>query len=140
MHQRHSGFTLIELMIVLLVVAILTAVAVPSYRAYVVRSQRVDAKEALLALATAQEKFYLQCNRYAGELGAANSCADPGTIAFSNTSEKGWYDLSIEAASVTDFRIRARPSAGSPQATDAACTFFEVTGTGVRTASDAKCW
>lgn len=140
MRIKQTGLTLIELMIVLLIAAILTSIAVPSYRAYVVRSQRVDAKQALLALSTAQEKFFLQCNRYAGQLGAANSCADPGTIAFSSTSEKGWYDLSVEAAGVTDFRIRAEPSAGSPQASDSTCTFFEVTGAGIRTASDAKCW
>jgi len=140
MRIGQAGFTLIELMIVLLVAAILTAIAVPSYRAYVVRSQRVDAKEALLALGTAQEKFFLQCNRYAGALGAVNSCADPGTVAFPETSKKGWYQLTVEEASVTDFRIRAEPVAGGAQASDSTCTFFEVTGAGVKSASDTKCW
>lgn len=137
--EMQSGVTLIELIIVVVIVGILAAVAVPSYRQYVVRSQRADATAALLALATAQEKFYLQCNTYAADLGAANDCV-AGEVAFSDTSEKGWYDLSITAASDTDFTVRAEPAAGEAQANDAACTFFQVNGRGVRTASGADCW
>lgn len=133
------GVTLIELIIVVVIVGILAAVAVPSYRQYVIRSQRSDGTQALLALATAQEKFYLQCNTYAADIAAANDCAG-GELGFSDTSEKGWYDLSIEAASATDFRVRAEPVDGGPQAQDTACTWFEVNGRGVRTASGTECW
>jgi type IV pilus assembly protein PilE len=139
MRSEQAGFTLIELLIVIIVIGILAAVAVPSYRQYVVRSQRADATSALLALATAQEKFYLQCNTYASDIAAATSCAD-GELAFSDTSEKGWYDLSITASSATDFTLRATPASGGPQASDSDCSFFQVTGTGVRTASGTKCW
>lgn len=139
MRSEQPGFTLVELLIVIVVIGILAAVAVPSYRQYVVRSQRADATSALLALATAQEKFYLQCNTYASDIAAATNCA-AGEVAFSDTSEKGWYDLSITAASDTDFTVRAAPAGGSPQATDSDCSFFQVTGTGVRTASGTKCW
>lgn len=140
MTSAQRGFTLVELLIVVTIVAILAAVAVPSYRSYVIRSNRADATSALTALATAQEKFFLQCNRYAEELGNANSCIDSGTVAFPSTSERGWYDLTIESANVTDFTIRAEPADGSPQASDGRCTFFQMTGTGVRTASGDDCW
>ena len=62
-----NGFTLIELMVVVLVAAILAGFAVPSYQNYVLRSGRTDATVALLKLAAAQEKFYLQNGVYAPE-------------------------------------------------------------------------
>lgn len=139
MRNTQSGITLIELLIVIIIVGILAAVAVPSYRQYVVRSQRADATSALLSLATAQEKFYLQCNTYATDIAADNDCA-AGEVAFSDTSEQGWYDLSISAANATDFTVRATPASGGAQENDSACTWFQVTGTGVRTASGSKCW
>ena len=139
MRSNQSGVTLIELLTVVIIIGILAAVAIPSYRQYVVRSQRADATAALLALATAQEKFYLQCNTYATDIAGANDCA-AGEVAFGATSDQGWYDLSIPAASATDFTIRAEPVTGGAQENDAECTFFQVTGTGVRTASAAKCW
>ena len=64
LHDQH-GMTLIELVVVMMIVGILAAVAIPSYRNNIVRSQRSDAKDAVLALATQQEKHYLQCNAYA---------------------------------------------------------------------------
>jgi len=72
--DRQRGVTLIELVVVMIIVGILTAIAVPSYRSYVLRSQRSDAKDALLALATQQEKHYLQCNTYATAIAGATNC------------------------------------------------------------------
>jgi type IV pilus assembly protein PilE len=137
--RKQRGVTLIELIVVMVIIGILAAIAIPSYRQYVMRSQRADAQAALLALATAQEKFYLQCGTYATAFGAASSCAD-GEVAFSAVSEKGWYDLTIPAANATGFTIRAAPAAGSPQLTDGQCSWFQVTDRGVRTASNAECW
>ncbi len=131
--------TLIELIIVVVIVGILAAIAVPSYSRYVIRSQRVDGTAALLSLATEQEKFYLQCGAYAGTFGGEDSCAD-GEIGYPETSEKAWYQLSITAADDTDFTIRAVPVTGGAQARDTDCAFFEVTGRGVRSASSAECW
>lgn len=140
-HVRQAGVTLIELIIVMVIVAILAAIAVPSYGRYVMRSQRADAKSALLALATAQEKFFAQCNTYATDVAGANSCDDL-EVAFSSTSERGWYNLSIVAGetTATTFMVRADAVAGGPQARDTACTWFTVTDRGVRAASGAQCW
>jgi len=62
---RQRGMTLMEIIVVVVIVGLLAAIAVPSYRQYVIRTQRTDATVALLRLATAQEKFYLQNNTYA---------------------------------------------------------------------------
>ncbi len=140
------GVTLIELIVVMIIVGILAAVAIPSYRQYVLRSQRSDAKDALLALATQQEKYYLQCNTYAAGIAAANDCA-AGNLQGDATSKNGWYTLAIDAANVTSYTVSATATAGENQIQDTACRTFRVTDRGIRTAADsgggvstATCW
>jgi type IV pilus assembly protein PilE len=66
MHHRH-GYSLIELLLVLSIVAILVALAVPAYGRYAYRARRVEGKELLLRIAQAQELHYASYSRY-GEL------------------------------------------------------------------------
>ena len=65
MRSRERGVTLLELMAVIVIIGILASIAIPSYRTYLLRAQRTDATAALLRAAAAQEKCYLQNNRYA---------------------------------------------------------------------------
>ena len=140
---RMKGVTLIELMIVIVVVAILASIAVPSYRQYVLRSHRVEAKTALLNLAAAQEKFYLVNNDYAesGEL----TTAPPAGLGLSGTTENGWYTVAITASSATAFTATA--TATGTQTADNDCRVFSINSQGVRTASNSSsgdstntCW
>ena len=71
MRKSQSGVTLIELMTVMVVIGILTAIAVPSYRRYLIRAQRSDASTALLRVQTSEEKFYLQKGAYTLDLTSA---------------------------------------------------------------------
>ncbi len=143
MRRRMTGVTLIELMIVIIVVATLAAIAVPSYRQYVLRSHRVEAKTALLNLAAAQEKFYLVNNDYAesGEL----TPAPPAGLGLSGTTERGWYTVAITASSATAFTATA--TATGTQTADDDCRVFGINSQGVRTATNASsgdstatCW
>jgi type IV pilus assembly protein PilE len=112
----------------------------------VLRSQRSDAKDALLALATQQEKFYLQCNRYADTIAAAQDCA-AGDMVAADASENGWYDLFIDDGDADSFSVRAEAAAAGNQFQDTDCRRFVVDNLGVRTAEDAgstdntaECW
>jgi prepilin-type N-terminal cleavage/methylation domain-containing protein len=66
MKSRNEGFTIIEIMIVIAVVAILAAVAIPSYRDYILRGKLVDAHNALSDFRVRQEQFYQDNRRYDG--------------------------------------------------------------------------
>lgn len=144
--QTQRGVTLIELVVVMVIVGILAAVAIPSYRNYTLRSQRADAKDALLALATQQEKHYLQCNTYATAIAVAPNCA-AGQLQGAAASKNGWYTLAIVAGTALGFTVSATATAGQNQFQDTACRSFRVTDRGVRTATDAggadntaECW
>ena len=136
------GMTLIELMVVVVVVAILASIAVPSYRNYVLRTHRTEAKSALLALAAQQEKFYVQNNTYAGN--GVLTTAPPNGLGMPATTENGWYTLSIMAADAETFTARATAAGGQLDDTD--CATMSITALGVKTATkqgggaSTVCW
>ncbi len=136
------GVTLIELMVVVIVVAILATVAVPSYRQYLIRSQRTEARIALLQLQTAQEKFYLQNNLYTTDL----TTASPTGLGLSNTTETGKYTVAISTlgAGAQSYTATATPRAGGGQTDDTKCANYTLTDRGVRgnsgTAPVQDCW
>jgi type IV pilus assembly protein PilE len=141
MKFRVRGVTLIELMVVVTVVAILAAIAVPSYRRYVLRAQRNEATRALLRVQTAQEKYFLQNNRYSADLGGA----PPGGLGLAVTTESGTYRLEFSASATTTYRAVATAIAG--QRDDADCAIFAIDQGGVREAQDRsgantreQCW
>jgi type IV pilus assembly protein PilE len=139
--SRTTGFSLIELMVTVLIVAVLVAIAVPSYIDKVRKSRRTEAKTVLLDLAGREERFYNTNNAYSAlpaDLGyGATSAAFPMTVG------SGYYTVSVatNAGPPATYTITAQPVAGSDQANDAHCTTFTLTNTGVQTsAPDATCW
>ena len=74
---RRRGFTLIELMIAVALVATLAAVALPSYTEYIKRSSRGAAQSELVELAAVQEKIFLNSNAYASSVTTAYSGSSP---------------------------------------------------------------
>ena len=145
MMNRSRGFTLIELMITLVIVAILASIAVPSYRAFILRSHRVEATAALLKIAAAEEKFYLQHNTYTTELTALDSATPPGLGVVDHDAgvagvqtENSWYTVAVTAADATGFTLTG--AAIGDQLKDADCKNFGLTSAGVKTASTDKCW
>ena len=145
--SRMRGVTLIELMIVVAVVAALMLIAIPSYRSYVLRANRAEGRAALLALAAAQEKFYLQCNTYSSAIDTgATDCATPN-LQFNTTSERGYYAVAVTAGNASAWAATATAVSGQPQFSDTKCRVFQLTSSGVKTATDSggatttsECW
>ncbi len=139
MKYKNTGVTLIELMVVMVIVGILAAIAIPSYRNYLLRAQRTDATTALLRIASAEEKFYLQNNIYASE--AQRGLAPPLGLGIPNT-EHGYYALAIAAnpALAQGFTVTATAVAGGAQAGDAHCVSFTLNEQGQKGATNTDCW
>jgi len=147
--SAERGVTLIELMVVVVVIAILGSIAVPTYRNYVLRAQRSDATTELLRIRSAQEKFFLQNHRYAADTDEMSD-APPGGLGISATSEHGLYQLSLVSpdpgrAGVVSFLATATAIAG--QTDDGQCQTFTVNDLGERTAesgggtdTSTRCW
>jgi type IV pilus assembly protein PilE len=142
MKCTQRGMTLVELMIVVVIVSILAAVAVPGYRNYMLRTYRSEAKSALLQIQAAQEKFYLQNNRYSRDL----TQAPPNGLGLLNATENNKYQLAVQFRDGTDqtYTATATPLAAGGQTADTLCPQFSVDETGARTPAStgttAQCW
>jgi len=131
---RWHGFSLTELLVVVLIIGIIMAIGVPGYRQYVQRANRVDATAGLLRIAAAQERFYLQQGSYASN--AQLGLPPPAGLGIAG-SERGYYNLSIESPDlVIGFTAVATPAAGEGQAGDDNCQRFSVNEQGQRAAED----
>ena len=136
MKPRQRGVTLIELMIVMVIVGILAAVAIPSYRAYVIRSNRADAKVALMSTAQNLERCYTNSTPYAYNSANCNAAVPtPFTVA------SGTYQINVIPAANAYVRT-ATPQ--GPQANDTQCAIFRLTSAGVQTVTGTNtapdCW
>lgn len=119
--KRNRGFSLIELMIVVVVIGILSLIAYPSYLQYITRSSREAAKSELLHIANQQEKIYLNSSSYATDVTAAyNGRSDGGLGKTNGMSSDSKYTLSVAptAGPTNIYTITATPVAGKSQAGD----------------------
>nr|WP_298165009.1 type IV pilin protein [uncultured Pseudomonas sp.] len=137
--SRNKGFTLIELMIVVVVIGILTAIAYPSYQDYVRRAKRADAQSALLELAQFMERHYTANGTYL----TADDKA-PG-LPFTTAPKDGTnsnYDLSFAAKpTASGYTLQAVPKGSMVGDT---CGTLTLTNTGAKGqaagAALAACW
>ena len=76
--NRQPGFTLIEVMVVVAIIAILASIALPSYAEYVVRGKVAEAAQTLADLRTKQEQFFLDNRSYVNAAGACGTAIPAG--------------------------------------------------------------
>lgn len=134
--MKARGFTLVEVLVVMAILALLTAVALPNYTAYIQRSARSQARGQLLEAAQWVERQRTQFGRYDNPLAAGTQTLPLG-LQCSPTNATGAgtcrdYTLSFLAVNVATFTLQAVPVAGGPMATDG-CANFQVDQTGLRT-------
>lgn len=134
-----AGFTLIELMIALAIVAILAAIAFPSYQEQVRKSRRADAQAVLLEAAQFLERNYTESGSYSlDSAGAALTLLPVGLRQSPKDAGTKYYNLTFVSATNT-YTLTAAPIAASPQNGDR-CGNLTLTNTGVKGASATDCW
>ena len=135
------GFTLMEVLVVIVIIGILASVAYPGYLSQTQKARRSDAKTALLDAVSRQEQFLPDHGTYTTDMRELGYSADP------LTTTDGFYTVDAVAGAcgsiATCYTLTATPVATKPQASDAQCTSFSVTSTGARTATGTlgtACW
>ena len=104
-HRYVSGFTLIELMVVVVIIAILASIAIPSYRQYVIRGNRSAAQSAMMDLANREQQFLLANRRYGTD-------ADLNYALPSDIAENYTLDLDVPDDTVPAYTITLTPIGG----------------------------
>ncbi|MEE2002618.1 type IV pilin protein [Alkalimonas sp. MEB108] len=131
---KANGITLIELCLVVVIMAIVATIAYPSYLQFVLKSHRVEATEALLALAAKQELYFSEFRRYSDSLTELGT-SEPLTLS-------GRYQLSVQLFDDgMSFVLRAQAVGVQSQDTD--CAAFSVNQLGQRNSAvpyAESCW
>lgn len=136
--HHHKGFTLIEVMIVVAIIGILSAIALPSYNEYIRRGHRADARAGLLQAQQWLERASTATGVYPTAL--------PATLTWATDASKR-YEIGIKAGNTNAaFTLVATRKSPGPQATDK-CGDFTITNTGEKSADNysagvtaAECW
>lgn len=137
--QKKHGFTLIEILIVIAIVGILAAIAIPSYTQYMTQTRRLDAKAFLQEVAGEQVRFFSDNNRFATtmtELGYGEEDTQD--------SPDGHYTISIANLVPTSFTLTATVVSTGQQASDDKCGNLTLDSTGLKGATGTLgvdgCW
>ena len=147
--QGRAGFTLIEVLIVAAMVAILAALALPSYQNFIVIAKRTQAQAVLLQLLQQQERYYSQHNTY---IAFSSSSSDAQAVLFKwwtgATASESAYEVSALACPDTTIgqcvQLSAIPGTDKVDRTfkDRSCANLVLTSAGQKTATGAgaHCW
>ena len=134
-HARNHGFSLIELLIVMVVASILAMIAVPSYQDSVRKSRRAEGKVLMTDTAQRLERCYSQFGSYDND-----GCAIQDGDDIESPGE--FYTLTVAIPNATTFTLTAAPQ--GPQVDDEMCGELTLTNTGLRDRSGSgdiqKCW
>lgn len=144
--DRQRGVTLIELMVVVVIVAVLGTVAVASYRNYVIRAGRTEAKSSLMSTQQGLEKCFTRSNSYEADPDGdgTDDCPLAATLTGDGViSGEGRYTITGAVDTLT-YTLTATPRAGGGMVDDAKCETLTLDTLGDKgstgSASAAECW
>jgi len=144
--NAQRGFSLIELMIVVAIIAIISAFAYPSYDRYVIKTKRSVAQNALLQVADRQQQFFMDNKRFAADITNLGFPANPYVVDDNGTSTvasdaDAVYSLSLSNVTATTWTATATPL-NSQLSRDTYCGSLTITQTGAKSKSGAsdECW
>jgi type IV pilus assembly protein PilE len=146
MMKNQRGVTLLELMIVVAIVAIISAFAFPSYMQYVVNTKRTVATSALLQIADRQQQFFMDNKRFADDLTDLGFAANPLVLADNGNSAAAGdsdavYSVSLSNVAVATYTITAAPLHGqASRDTDCASLTLDQAGARGNTGGGDDCW
>jgi type IV pilus assembly protein PilE len=125
---RRRGFTVIELMITMVIVAILVAVALPTFQSAVRKSRRTEAFNALTSIQQAEERHRSTLSAYTTLITEAPTATPPGLGQPGTRTATGYYDLSITLVSggTTTYVATAAAVSGTSQFNDGDCAVLAV--------------
>ena len=143
-YQR--AFTLIELMVVVAIVAIVMAIAFPSYERYVVTGKRAVAQNALLQVADRQQQFFMDNKSFAGNLTNLGFAANPWVVGDDGASTVAGdvdavYSVTLTNVTQTTWTATAAPLHGQ-LSRDTNCGSLSITQAGTKASSGGgdNCW
>ena len=145
MNKRQRGVTLIELMIVVAIVAIISAFAFPSYERYVARSKRAVGQNTLLQVADRQQQFFMDNKRFAADLTNLGFNANPFIVDDNGAATVAGdadavYALTLSNVTATTWTATAAPLNGQ-LARDTGCGSLTLTQAGTKSSSGGgECW
>ncbi|MBC9252492.1 pilus assembly protein PilE [Pseudomonas alcaligenes] len=140
MRRQQAAFTLIEMMITIVVLAILAAIALPSYSKYMLRTHRAEGIALLNEAAAREERYYAQNNSYV----VADSELSSLGLRNSGASDNGYYQLTLAEGGDDDAGYRLTATAQNAQSSDSDCGNLTLNGAGERSVSGSSavsdCW
>jgi len=132
--MKMHGFSLIELMFVLVIVGILATFSYPMFQESIARCRRIDGQTALLDLANRMERYFAENHSYEGATLGTGANTD---LLLSNRSPQNWYILAITKQTANSFSLQAIP-VQTQALHDKACQMLGLNNLGVKTAE--CCW
>lgn len=132
-----SGFSVIELLIVVGVLSLAIFVAFPSYREHIARVRRADAQTVLLDAAQFMERFYTENGRYHQTRAGVAVALPAGLLEAPKDAGAKYYDISLQAVAQNTYTLRSVPK--NAQLGDR-CGTLTLTNAGVKGAAQTDCW
>lgn len=146
--RRDYGFTLVEIMIVVVIIGILAAIAAPAYTSHIAKSRRADARVQLLQVAQFMERFYSANDRYDQDRGGNGVFSQiPDKLKRAPAEGEQMYALvTLDSSNVnaSSYTLTMQPVSGSPMGSDP-CGSFTINQEGMKgvvgaTLSRDECW